>query len=725
MAKITDRKMAKTKMVARRKVRAEGNLPLFGIASDWKAPSLSDLPDWSRARAVGLDTEGWDEHLVDLGCGARRDGVYIAGISFMLEGDRPYYLPLRHPEGNVDNPDNALRYVKDNVTRFRGQLLGANLPHDLDTLKEKEGIEFDYSLIDIWDVCLVEPLIDELQFSYSLFNIGKRNGVEAKSEELLKKVIQDYGYDVSTGRYKKYIAKVPAKAVGPYGEGDVRCLFPIRDSQSKNIDKQNLHEVRKLSAKVLPLLLRMRQRGVAIDFDQLDRVEQYALEEEKQAVAEILRLTGVNIGFRCMAASAIAPALEAIGVQVPLTEETEKPSITTALLETIDHPVAKLIRWTREMSKLRNTFADSIRRYQVKGRIHTTFRQIVGSGTDSGEGEEDGTEGAAFGRLSSADPNLQQQPARGKYAKKWRSIYLPDGDGHWLSADYSAIEPRITCHFAELLQLPGAKSLGDQYRNNPRIDPHGAMAAIAYGTVYSDDDRKHAKQIVLGTTYGMGGAKLCKQHLHLPTRWLVECKAKYGSSVKHYFDTQEEAVAFRLSQVGKWSIREVAGVEGQAVQDKFHEGAPFLKELVKRVTQKAEQTGFLRLLGGRVVHFPMKDDGSYDWTYKACNRLIQGTAGMHLQHALLAVEEAMPGFLQLTVHDEVCGTIYDMRHADIIRQVMIDVIKFLVPLRVDLEVGKHWGENRLLCLERGCVEFAGADGKDKLACQKHSIHKAS
>lgn len=688
-----------------------GNLPLFAPESEWKAPNLSDLPDWSRAKIISWDSEFVDKNLRELGIGSRR-GAYVAGYSFMLDGDRPYYVPLRHPgSGNVDCQQ-GLRYLKDNMWNFRGNLVTANGAGDLDLFETTEGIKPNYSQCKVEDICIRGPLINELHHRYGLEAEAERWGVPGKDKTKLKEAALSYGYDVDKSGWEACIGLLPCKYVGPYGEGDVLSALGIRHAQQQVIDQQGLNEVDELEAQLLPILNSMRMRGIAIDFNHLEKVEQFAIEQEQQCVAEIKRLTGYDIGFdNCMAASAVAPALMAIGVTPPLTENEKNPqySITSELLSSIDHPVASLIHKCRKMNKLRTTFCASIHRYQTNGRIHSTFRQIVGS-SDNNE-----KSGAAFGRLSSANLNIQQQPSREEWAPFWRQIYIPEHDSLLLSADYSSQEPRWTCHFADLLKLTGAHLLAEKYRTDPRIDPHQAMADI------TGLKRKDAKQVFLGLSYNMGGVKLCVQSLGLPTRWVVET----SDYRKYYFATRKEALAFRQTIDGRCKIREVAGEEGQAVIDKFHAGAPFLKELIKRVSDKIEATGVLKILGGRHLHFPQLEDGTYDWSFKGLNRLVQGTSGYHLKKAIIALWRECPEFfLQLTVHDEVLGSITDIRTAKRVKQIMENAVLARVPFRVDLECGPSWGGQKLICMESHCHNFVDSN-IDKMGCPEHALKKAS
>ncbi len=163
----------------------------------------------------------------------------------------------------------------------------------------------------------------------------------------------------------------------------------------------------------------------------------------------------------------------------------------------------------------------------------------------------------------------------------------------------------------------------------------------------------------------MGGGKLCRS-LGYPTIWKTHSK----SGEKY----------------------EAAGPEGQAVIDKFDDGVPFVRLLAKRVERKAQQTGFIRTAGGRKCRFPRKHGGrGFDWTYKALNRLIQGSSGDQMKIAMVEADAA--GIkLQLQVHDELDLTIWDRREAEELAEIMRDALPCNVPAKVDLEIGPSWGE---------------------------------
>jgi DNA polymerase I-like protein with 3'-5' exonuclease and polymerase domains len=677
-----------------------GSIPLFAPESGWKPPQLSELPDWSRCNSVSLDTEFKDKFLRKLGVGARR-GAKIAGFSFMLRGHKPFYVPIRHPgSGNVDCAQ-GLNYLRDNLKNFKGEIIMANGTGDLDILETTEDIAPNYDNAQIQDIQIRAPLINELRFKYSLEAEAEVWGFQGKDKVKLKEAATAFGWNIKQAGWEACIPDLPSEYIGEYAEHDASILFPIRDAQQNVIEAQGLQEVINLESSLLPVLLRMRQRGVRIDFDQLDLIEKWATEEEKKTIAEIKRLTNWDIGFdNIMAAARVAPALLEIGISLPKTAKGQW-SVTTEILSNINHPVAKLIRHCRQVNKIRTTFVASIRRYETNGRIHTTFRQVVGAS------EKNEKSGAAFGRLSSCHPNLQQQPSRGSMAKMWRKIYLPDSGKYWFSADLSAQEPRWAVLFAHKLRLKGAKEMADEYRTNPRIDPHAATAAIC------GIERTPAKVVLLAQLYGEGEAKLCNTQLKLPTRFLVQT----DEGGRHYFDKRSDALDFRHSVEGRCKLREVAGLEAQEILTKFNAGVPFFKELSRKVIEKVEATGILKLLGGRHIHFPMNKDGSWDHTYKALNRLIQGSAAMQVKLALLAVEKEYPGVMQLQVHDEILGSVHDKQTAKNIATIMEQVVPAYIPWRSEVDFGKSWGEMETVCNIPNCLNFVDPD--DKFGCSNH------
>ncbi len=647
-------------------------LPLFTPDAEWRPPAISSLPSWEGAKRVGVDVETYDPYLKKYGLSVRRGG-YIAGISFAIEDGPSAYLPIRHPEDNLDL-NAVLEYLRQQAKIFKGTITGANLQYDLDYLAE-EKIIFRQAR---WfrDCQIAEPRLDELQQSYSLDNIAKRWGIPSKDETLLDQALEAYFPKTEPDKRKKHIHAIPARYVGPYATYDAELPNILLRKQEREIDEQDLQRVYDIESKLLPVLVKMRRRGVAIDTAALGRVEDWSIVEEQKALDNIKAETGVTIKLGdIMKPEPIAKALIQVGIDVPRTPKTDMPSIKDEFLEGLDHKVAAAIRRARKVGKLRTTFAKSVREHMINGRIHCTFNQLRKTKDD----ESGDSQGARYGRLSCCDLNVQQQPSRGEFAKLWRCIYIPDVGTVWAANDYSQQEPRVLIHFAMLENCSGARRVGQMYIDNPNTDHHTAMAqtiaSMGNDWVPSKVERDRAKIIFLGLCYSMGGAKLAKS-LSLPTEW-------------------------KQIAEGKWV--EVAGPEAQQIIDRFNKRLPFVKQLADKAQDVALSRGYIRTLSGRKCRFPKlfraeqrrirgrMREVFYDWTQKALNRLIQGSAADQTKIAMVEGDAAGYKF-QLQIHDELDLSVSCREEAEGLAEIMRNCIKLQVPSKVDVEIGPSWGE---------------------------------
>jgi len=653
-------------------------LPLFLPDSDWVAPNISDLPNWKGRGRVGLDCETIDPDLKKLGIGVRTNGKMV-GVSFAFEGDGKnhtggdkYYLPFGHVGGDNMDRDQVMRYLKYQMKHFDGQAVGANIAYDLDYCAEND-LHFE-NVSFIRDVQVAEPLIDELQYSFSLANIGKRHGVVAKDETLIREAAIAYGVDP-----KKDIGLLPARFVGAYAERDVTSPLELLRIQEKLLERDDLWNIWNLESRVVPVLVKMRRRGVKIDQDKLAQVEAWALKEETEALEFVRVETGVTIPVgEVWKPLILAPAFEAIGAKVGKTADGQ-PNIDIEFMSSIDHPVSERIAWARKVNKIRTTFAASVRRHMVNGRIHCTFNQMARE-TESGN-----QKGARYGRLSCILPNLQQQPSRDEFAAFWRSIYIPDDGALWGCLDYSQQEPRWTTHFAAVMRLTKAEKAAKQYRDDPTTDNHDMMAEL------TGVPRKQAKAIYLGLCYGKGGASMCDE-LGLATRWAVSETNDQRKRTVTYVETQHEAMQVRMEAKGETFMWRAAGKEGQAILDKFDNKAPYVKKLAKAAEKRAKEKGFITTICGRRLHFPEGRRGGYDFTHKALNRLIQGSSADQTKTAMVECDAA-GHYLQLQVHDEFDGSFGTVADAKACAEIMKTCIPDTeVPFNVDVEMGPSWGE---------------------------------
>ena len=307
------------------------------------------------------------------------------------------------------------------------------------------------------------------------------------------------------------------------------------------------------------------------------------------------------------------------------------------------------------MDKLKNTFLHSIRNFVYKGRIHSDIHQLRG---DQG--------GTVTGRLSYSHPNLQQLPNYSNIGMGIRSIFLPEEGCEWGCFDYSQQEPRLVVHFA--LQTKGVTGIGDiveQYRQG-NADFHQIVADIA------DIDRAEAKTINLGLFYGMGQAKL---------------QTQLG------IDNDDSAKEFLKN---------------------YHSKVPFIKQLIKSVMDRAQRKGRIRTLGGRYCRFDMWEPKQFGihkpltfeqaeteigignmkraFTYKALNKLIQGSAADMTKQAMINLhKEGIIPMIQ--IHDELDISIEknNKTQSDKIIKIMKQAIPLDIPNEVDYEFGSDWG----------------------------------
>jgi DNA polymerase I-like protein with 3'-5' exonuclease and polymerase domains len=650
-------------------------MSLFPTQSDWKPKGL--FVPWKGAKRVGYDIEARDPTLKKLGSGAgRRKDSYITGVSYAIEDGPSEYLPIRHEGGDNLPVEGVLRYLREQAATFDGELVGANLPYDLD-FSMGDDIHFR-SVKRFRDVQIADPLIYELHDSYSLDNISKRWGFDGKDEKTLREAAKEYGVDP-----KAELWKLPARFVGAYGEGDVTLPLRVLRRQEREIEAQELWNVYNLESDLLPILTEMRHRGVRIHQDRLARIESWALSEETEALAQVRNATGVSIAVgEVMQTEIVERVFTSLGVRVRRTK-TGKPNIDQAAMDAVDHPAMRALEHARKVNKLRTTFAASVRHHMTPdGRIHCSYNQLRRQKDEDYNGNDADLAGGRYGRLSCEHPNLQQQLSREDFAPAWRAIYLPEEGDIWAAEDLSQQEPRMAIHYACLSRYQigdfaweKALEARNKYRNDPNTDNHQMMADMA------GIKRKAAKELFLGLSYGMGGAKMCRK-LGLPTRMVV----RGARGILFDVDSLEGR---DLLKTGARRF-EAAGAEGQALLDEFNARVPFVRKLAMACEQKAKVAGFLRTLSGRRCRFPKDASGNYDWTYKALNRLIQGSSADQVKMGMLALHKAGIRML-IQVHDEIAVSVRNEIEARRAAQIMVNCCPLELPSKVDVEMGESWG----------------------------------
>jgi len=615
--------------------------PLFPTPTEWVAPDR--FPDLSEAEEIAIDLETCDPNMESMGPGwPRRDG-YIVGYAIAVDGWSGYY-PVAH--GGGGNLDKGLveRWIKKVLATPADKIMH-NAAYDAGWLYAS-GFTINGRIID---TMLAAPILDENRFSYSLNALGFDYVQEVKSEQGLKQAAADFGVHP-----KKELWKLPAMYVGEYAEGDARLTLKLWHTLKPLLRKEELESIFELELNVLPVLIEMTLKGIRFDRDKCEQLIDQFKKREKELKKEMKTLAGVDI--EVWAADSVAKAFDKLGLAYSKTAQGA-PSFTKSFLDNYDHPLAKMIVESREVNKTHGTFLEPYLKYSAyDGRIHPHVNQMR---------SDDG--GTVTGRLSMANPNLQQVPARHEIIGPLvRSLFLPEEGDFWAANDFSQQEPRILIHYATLLDLPGAEIAADSYRDDDSTDFHQMVADMA------GINRKAAKTIGLGLLYGMG-------------------KNKMAHSLDLELDEADELI------------------------QKFHMNVPFLKGTVNAVMKRIEHpasNGTIRTLLGRKCRFPLWEPMEWGvhkalpreqavmeygqrikraYTYKGLNKLIQGSAADQTKAGMVALHKA--GFrVLLQVHDEVAVSVKSLEEGRAAAQLMIDAVKLAVPSKVDVEIGPSWGE---------------------------------
>ena len=450
---------------------------------------------------------------------------------------------------------------------------------------------------------------------------------------------------------KAEMYKLPAMHVGTYAERDAEITLGLWQELKKEIIHQDLEDIFDLETELFPCLVDMRFKGVRVDVEKAQRMKKDFIKEENALLTKIESET--NIRPQIWAARSIANVFDMLKIPYERTEKTSAPSFTKNFLQEHEHPVVRMIAQAREINKAHTTFIDSILRHEHKGKIHAEINQLR---SDNG--------GTITGRFSYANPNLQQIPARNKdLGPKIRSLFIPEDGCKWGCFDYSQQEPRLVVHYASLYKLPSVYDVIDAYNSDSGADFHQTVADMA------DIPRTQAKTINLGLFYGMGKAKL---------------QAELGVS-------KEKA---------------------EELFSQYHNKVPFVKQLMGKASNRAQERGQIRTLLGRLCRFHLWEPNSFGmhkalpheealqehgpgirraYTYKSLNKLIQGSAADMTKKSMLELyKEGIVAHIQ--IHDELCVSVENKSQADKIKKIMEEAVTLEVPNKVDYEEGENWGE---------------------------------
>jgi len=417
----------------------------------------------------------------------------------------------------------------------------------------------------------------------------------------------------------------------------------LADALRKEVEETGLLNIyEEIDLPLVPVLTRMEQAGVAVDRTALSKMSERLESEIDVKGKEIYKCCGAE--FNINSPKQLGDVLfNKLNLPKPVKYGKGR-TISTAVdvLEGLaaDHQAPKLVLEYRQLSKLKSTYVDALPALlsRTSGRLHTTFDQT----------------GTATGRLSSANPNLQNIPIRTEVGREIRAAFTAAPGHLLLAADYSQIELRLLAHFSKDPLLVEAFRRGD--------DIHTLTASQVFGVpplMVTPDHRRQAKVVNFGIVYGLSAFGL-SQNLGIET-------SEAKRFIEAYFEKYRGVRAF-----------------------------------IDRTLEETRRDGRVKTLFGRVR--PIPDINSKNFNLRgfaertAVNTPLQGTAADLIKIAMIRIDAAilergLKSRMTLQVHDELVfevpeSELDEMR--SLVREQMESAHLLAVPLMVEMGVGKNW-----------------------------------
>jgi DNA polymerase I len=423
----------------------------------------------------------------------------------------------------------------------------------------------------------------------------------------------------------------------------LECMRSLYETLHPRIDELQLRKLyEEIELPLVPVLADMENIGIKVDRAVLQQMSS-AMEKQLSALtAGIYKAAGIefNINSTKQLGEVLFDKLN-----LPVLKKTRKTggySTDQAVLEELaqTYDIPKLILEYRQVSKLKSTYVDALPAliHPKTGRVHTSYNQT----------------GAATGRLSSSDPNLQNIPIRSDLGRLIRSAFVPEKGNLLLAADYSQVELRILAHLSEDEVLVSSFRAGE--------DIHDRTAREVFSEAELENRaecRRRAKVINFGIVYGLS--------------------------------------AFGLSQT-----LGISREDAQAFIDAYFKRYYGVRIWLDRTVEEVRKQGYARTLFGRVRPIPdinSKDNNLRHFAERtAVNSPIQGTAADIIKIAMIRIHRAlrdrqMLSRILLQVHDEL---VLEVPEAEVevarnmVQEEMEGAAKLLVPLKVDLNVAGNW-----------------------------------
>jgi DNA polymerase-1 len=568
-------------------------------------------------------------------------GQWLVGLSLFLVDGRAWYLPLGHrtPEGilSAGEPPRNLPSLSDPVMRPIVELLQdpkvRKSGHDMKRVSlALRGQGITLTGVD-YDSMLASFVLDPSRRSHALDVLAREHlNLELKSESDL----------VGKGKSARPLSEVPTGELADLSAASAEAVSRLRRHFATQLDSTGGSALlADIEMPLINVLVDMEWSGIAVDTARLAELSRHFSVELRDIEHAVYEAAGSDFNINS------TPQLRHVlfdKLQLPVIKRTKTgPSTDAAVLAQLadmGFDVPRLLLEYRELSKLKSTYVDVLPQSVngKTGRVHTSFNQT----------------GAATGRLSSSDPNLQNIPVRTARGELIRECFVPSQGCRFIVADYSQIELRVLAHLSHDAAFIEAFLQGG--------DIHRQTGAIIFGVAPEDvtsEMRAKAKTINFATIYGQGPFSLAKQ---------------LGIS-------QEEAKEFIRLYFSRFS-----GVRR------------FLDDTV----EKAKAVGYVETLFGRRRYIPELKDPNYNvrafGERTAMNSPMQGSAADLIKVAMISLSaaierESLESAVLLQVHDELVLESPESELEQVcetVRREMEGAANLDVPLLVDVGVGSNW-----------------------------------
>jgi DNA polymerase-1 len=596
-----------------------------GLIPEKKYSSIlreEQMAEWGRrireAGIVALDTE--TDSLDPM-------RAALVGLSVSVKAGEAAYLPIRCPDTVCLGETEVVKWLSELFADGKIRIIGQNFKYDMKVLRRAGvaigGAWFD-TMIAAWVLDASSPV-----------------GMDALADRYL---------GVSTVKFKEVVpkggtfAEVPLEKAVDYAAEDADITWRLYEVFSPLLEADEKRRIifRDMEMPLQPILAGMEMEGIGLDIFELEAYGEELRTAIDSLVKEIHTLCGHE--FNIASPKQLQKVLfEERGLTPGKKTKTGYSTDNSVLSDlAAEDPVPEKILLYRSLSKLKSTYVDVLPQlvHPADGRIHTSYSQT----------------GAATGRLSSNNPNLQNIPIRDENGRRIRTAFKSRPGYVFVSADYSQIELVVLAH------MSGDEALSAAFRDG--VDVHAETAALLLGIDSRDvspEQRRMAKAVNFGVMYGMSAFRLSNE--------LGISRKEAGHFIDAYFATYSG-----------------------------------IRQFVEETVAQAEKDGGVRTLYGRFR--PLPGINSRNRVEKAAaeraavNSRIQGTAADIIKTAMIHVDEALSrkfpdGRMLLQVHDELLIEAPRETAADLssfLKDTMERAVKLTVPLRAGVETGGSWGD---------------------------------